>query len=114
MNTTNIKLSICYLKLVLLSQGRIKRYETTGAAQVGKITSLGCELLLELRERASSCVLYAGTNYGEKCRIQQCGGLGMGERRLSLHGCVKAEQRRQRGRKMRRKMVCRAANTGSG
>lgn len=38
---------------------------------MGKITSLGYELLLELGEKAYSCVLYAGTNYTEKCRIQR-------------------------------------------
>lgn len=43
---------------------------------MGKISSLGYELLLELGETAYSCVLYAGTNYTEKCRIQQRGGLG--------------------------------------
>lgn len=45
---------------------------------MGKITSLAYELLLELRERAGSCVLRAGTNYAEKHRIQQGGGLGVG------------------------------------
>lgn len=36
------------------------------------------------------------------------------ERRLNLHGCVKAERRRERGRKMGRKKVCRVANAGLG
>lgn len=70
MNTTNIKLSRCYLKLVLSSQRRIKLYETTGVAQVGKITSLAYELLFELGENTGSCVLHAGTDYTEKRRMQ--------------------------------------------
>lgn len=69
---------------------------------MGKITSLGYELLLELGESADSFVLYAGTNYTDKCRIQRRGGLGS-EKRLKLHGCVKAQKRRERGRKMGRK-----------
>lgn len=69
---------------------------------MGKITSLGYELLLELGERAYSCVLYAGTNYTEKCRIQRRGGLG-NEKSIKLHGCVKAQKRRERGTKTGRK-----------
>lgn len=45
---------------------------------MGKITSLAYKLLLELGERSDSCVLYAGTNYTEKCRIRQGGGSGVG------------------------------------
>ena len=77
---------------------------------MGKIIPLAYELLLELGERAGSCVLCAGTNYTEK--MQNTAGWRFGggwERRLNLR-----RRKRKRDRKTGRKKACRVANTELG